>query len=465
MFLELKELVLDLKEKLTSAEKEIKELKARLKMDSSNSSKPPSSDSLNKPIPKTTRKKSQKKQGGQHGHEGKTLHQVKNPDEVILCTLSHCPDTGVLLSKNDIFGYKKRQVFELPEPKLRVVEYSATIYKHPITGELIQAPFPDNVKAPVQYGSRFRSLLIYLSDWHFIPNDRIVQLVNDIFSYKISPATIQSSRKGCTDNLPGFFNRVDDIIRESEVAHADETGFRVNGKLWWLHVACTEFVTRYFIHKKRGADAINEMGLWQNFKGTLIHDCWSTYFSYNCKHGLCNEHLVRELLYLHEEMEQNWAKKIIDLLYEMKKSVDAHKENGTWLNKKEVLSFKRRYKIWITKGNNENPFIASLKAKRGRPKRSKAQNLLNRLTLYQDYFLAFIDNPSIPFTNNQAERDVRMMKVKLKVSGCFRTENGANKFTQIRSYLSTLRKNAQNILSGIQESILGNPFLPQLLPE
>jgi len=261
--------------------------------------------------------------------------------------------------------------------------------------------------------------------------------------------------------LEDFDQRVDDLIKGSPVAHADETGFRVKAKLFWLHVACTQTVTKYYVHEKRGAEAMDDAEIWLNFSGRLIHDCWKTYFGYDCDHGLCNAHVIRELRYIHENQEQNWAKKMIDLLYEMKKEADRRSESKKWFTESEINSYFRRFKTFLTKGENENPFKPPTKKKQGRPKRTKPQNLLLRMRAYGEEFLAFLKDPSIPFTNNLAEQDVRMMKVQQKVSGCFRTTLGAEVFARIRSYLSTLRKNGQGILDGIRSAIRGKAFLPQ----
>ena len=443
-------------------------------MNSNNSSKPPSSDGFNKPNgdqddddvpkpnPKSERGKSKRKQGGQKGRKGSTLQKVEKPDVTREIKLTECPRTGIALTDDDIVGSIKRQVFDIPTPRIEVTEYEAFTYKHPETGEVIQASFPEGVKAPTQYGQDLKSLLVYLYDWHFIPNDRLAQLVEDLFGHRISPATIEAARKACHSNLEDFDQRIDDIIKSSAVAHADETGFRVKAKLFWLHVACTQTVTKYYVHEKRGAEAMDSTGIWLGFNGRLIHDCWKTYFGYDCEHGLCNAHVIRELRYVHENLGQGWAKKMIDLLYEMKKEADRRSESKEWFTEREIKSFTRRFNIFITKGEKENPFKPPTIKKKGRPKRTKPQNLLLRLRTYSDDFLAFLGDPLIPFTNNLAEQDVRMMKVQQKVSGCFRTTAGAQVFARIRSYLSTLRKNSKNILDGIKAAIGGEAFLPQL---
>ena len=453
----------------------VKELEARLKMNSGNSSMPPSTDGLRKPNgdqddndapkppkPKSERGKSGRNPGGQKGRKGSTLKKVDAPDKTEPLKLAECPKTGVQLSDDDIVGHRTRQVFDIPSPRMMVTEYKAFTYKNPITGELIETPFPDDVKAPTQYGKDLKSLLVYLYDWHFIPNDRLVQLVDDLFGCRISPATINAARKTCYSNLEDFEKRIDGLIKGSSVAHADETGFRVKSKLHWLHVACTQTATKYYVHEKRGADAMDDAEIWLNFNGRLIHDCWKTYFGYDCEHGLCNAHVIRELRYIHENMGQDWAKKMIDLLYEMKGAADKFSKDGVWFTEKDINSYERRFKIFLTKGDNQNPYKPPIIKKKGRPKRTKPQNLILRMRTYGDDFLAFLKDPDIPFTNNLAEQDVRMMKVQQKISGCFRTLFGAQIFARVRSYLSTLRKNGQGILDGIRSAIAGQAFLPKV---
>ena len=419
-------------------------------------------DATQKPKPKSERGKSGRNPGGQKGRKGNTLKKVAEPDLIERLDLTHCPKTGVKLTKKDIVGVKKRQVFDIPTAKITVTQYEALIYRNPKTGELIQAAFPDDVKAPTQYGKGLKAFLVYLYDWHFIPNDRLVQLVNDLFGFRISLATIDAARKTCSSRLQDFDQRIQDLIKHSSVAHADETGFRVKSKLHWLHVACTQTVTKYYVHERRGAEALEDADIWQDFNSRLIHDCWKTYFGYRCEHGLCNAHVIRELRYVHENLGQHWAKKMIDLLYEMKKEADLRKECKNWFDERDIKSYARRFGIFLTKGENKNPFETPTVKKRGRPKRTKSQNLLRRMRAYGAEFLAFLKDPSIPFTNNLAEQDVRMMKVQQKVSGCFRTISGAHTFASIRSYLSTLRKNNQDILEGIRSAISGHAFLPQL---
>lgn len=464
----------DVADLLLELKEEIKELRARLGMNSNNSSKPPSSDGYNKPNgdkdddekpkpkPKSERGKSGRKPGGQKGRKGSTLNKVEKPDKIEEIKFDRCPKTGVKLTDADIVGSIKRQVFDIPTPRIQVTEYIAFTYKNPKTGELIQTTFPEGVNAPTQYGPDIKSLVVYLYDWHFIPNDRLVQLIEDLCSHRISPSTIESARKMCYSNLEDFDQRINDIIKSSSIAHADETGFRVKSKLFWLHVACTQTVTKYYMHERRGAEAMNSVEIWSGFNGRLIHDCWKTYFGYDCDHGLCNAHVIRELRYLQENMDQVWAEKLINLLYEMKKETGARSEKGKWLSKNQIKSYTRRFKIFITKGENDNPFKPPLVRKKGRPKKTKAQNLLLRLREYEGSFLAFLADPLTPFTNNLAEQDIRMMKVQQKISGCFRTVKGAKIFARIRSYLSTLRKHGEGILNGIKNAIAGSAFLPQM---
>lgn len=441
----------------------IKELEEKLSKNSRNSSKPPSSDGMNKPKPKSMRKSSGKSSGGQKGHEGTTLLQVKNPDKTEECKLEMNPKSGSTLTDRDIIGYRTRQEFELPDPKLICTEYRAAIYKDPITGEKVYAPFPEGINAPAQYGKRLLSFLVYLSDWQLIPLDRVSQFTEDLFGYAVSPGTLENTKVRIARGLEPFKEQVFDAIQKSKVAHADETGFKVAKKLHWWHVASTPRLTQYFIHKKRGPEALNEWDIWRDFHGRLIHDAFPMYFSLNCSHGLCNAHHLRELTFQYEECGQKWAKSMLDLLVEMNEFMQPYQEKGSRPRKKTIESFLRRYKIFLTKGWNKNPLPKQvIKRKRGRPKKTKTQNLLIRLQDHMDKVLAFLHDGKVPFTNNQAEQDVRMVKVKQKISGCFRTIKGAKLFADIRSYLSTVRKNQENILDALTNTIQGMPFIPKI---
>ena len=429
-------------------EKRIEELEARLKMNSRNSSKPPSSDGLNKPSPKSQRKKSGLKRGGQPGHEGKTLEQVNNPDQSHDLKLERCPESGLALSDEQIVGTITRQVFDLPTPKLEVTEYIAHIYRLD-SGKQIHADFPEGVNSAVQYGFRFQAWLVYLSDYQMIPLRRIRSMCADLFGYSVSEATIAAARERCAGNLEGFMKVTGERLGNAAVLHADETGMRVENKTVWLHSLSTAEHTLYHIDPKRGYDAIERMGILGNYSGWLVHDFWPAYFRLLCKHAMCNQHIVRELSYFEEKY--SWAAGMKALLLQAC-------ENPL---KNTFEQWQQSYSKLLEEGAAEINFKPEKDSgsQRGRKAKPKELNLLNRLNRHQCSVLAFLKEAEVPFTNNQAEQDVRMAKVKQKVSGCFRTFSGAELFATIRSYISTSIKQKQGVFDALRKALQNEPIL------
>jgi transposase len=430
---------------------------------SCNSSKPPSSDGYQKPAPKTQRQRSDKKSGGQPGHKGQTLTAVENPDHIVLHKLTFCPcGCGADISNHDVIRVERRQVFDLPPQKLEVTEHVVEFKVCPQSGKEVHAPWPDGVEAPVQYGVRFLGWLAYLCVQQLLPVERIGQICEDLFGQGISDATVQAAVIKADHSLIPFKDAVVNHILNSSVVHADESGTRVCNKLHWLHVLCTKLVTWYGIHAKRGKEAIASFGILLLYRGILIHDCWAAYLELSCNHGLCNSHILRELTFVYEELHQPWAEALRKLLIDMKQAVTLHKELNTPISPTEVSLWRRRYRALIRKGRLANPNTAlpPQNKKRGRKKKTKPQNLLDRLEKYEAWVLAFLYDVRIPFTNNLAEQDIRMIKVKQKVSGCFRTMEGAQRFLSVRSYISTVRKNGLQIFPAIVSALSGNPFIP-----
>lgn len=440
-------------------------LAEQLAQNSRNSSKPPSSDGYVKPAPKSQRRKSGKKSGGQPGHEGHTLKPVDNPDHVIVHTMTLCPcGCGTDLSHRRVVRTERRQVFDLPPQKLEVTEHVMEFKLCPHSGKEVHAPWPKGVDAPVQYGMQFLGWLAYLCVQQLLPVKRIGQMCQDLFGQSVSDATIQAAVNKTDLSLAPFKAAVINHIQQAPVLHADESGSRVNNKLHWLHVLCTTVVTWYGIHAKRGREAIASFGILLLYKGILIHDCLRSYFDLPCNHGLCNGHILRELTFIHEELHQSWAGELHELLLGMKQAVAKHKEHNTTLSPTELSRWRRRYRALIRKGRRANPPTAppSDNKKRGRKKQTKPQNLLDRLEKHEPWVLAFMHDFRVPFTNNLAEQDIRMIKVKQKVSGCFRTIEGAQRFLAVRSYISTVRKNGLQIFPAIVSALNGNPFIPSV---
>lgn len=427
------ELLLDLMER-------VELLEQKLAKNSRNSSKPPSSDGYSKPQPKSLRKKGRRKCGGQPGHGGKTLELSKDPDRIIKHTLSRCPISGESFTEKDIVNIIKRQVFDLPEPKLLVDEHWIYQYRNS-SGRIVTAEVPEGVSAPVQYGKRFQSWLVYLNDYQLVPLNRIRQMSADLYGYRVSEDTILKARQQCYERLEGFENQLKKKLGNCDLVHADETGLKINSKNHWLHTLSNKNYTFLGIHPKRGYQALEEFGILESFTGRLVHDCWSAYFRLkNCAHSLCNPHLIRELVFAEEQLEQQWAAKMKQFLED---AYDYSKASPGALAHKSKHSWHVRYGRIIAQAYRENPQIddpPGAKKKRGRKKKTKSRNLLERMDKYRDEILAFLWDPQIPFSNNQAEQDIRMVKVKQKISGGFRTLQNAEIFARIRSYISTEQK-------------------------
>jgi transposase len=435
------------------------ELEGILNKNSRNSSKPPSSDGPAKPKPKSLRKSSGKKSGGQQRHRGNTLARAEHPDHIValpVTTCSCCAD----LTQEPVKDHECRQVFELPRPKLDVTEFQSEIKLCPKCGLINKAPFPHDVTAPVQYGQSVLGMAVYLQNQQLIPVERVEQMMTDLWGCSISEATILEAAKRCHEQLAPFESAVARELVKAPVLHVDESGARAAGKPCWLHVACTDTLTFFGIHENRGSVAFNYFGILPLFRGRLIHDYWKPYFLYACEHGLCNAHHLRELTFLFEENNQAWAGKMIDLLLAMNDFVK--QRNNAPLTRKQKKPWITKYKQIIADGWGANPLPQPVGKRR--TKKTKEQNLLLRLDTRESQVLAFLHNPGVPFTNNQAERDIRMIKVRLKISGAFRTVEGAKHFARIRSYLSTARKQGLDILASITNAMKGHPFIPELSP-
>ncbi len=444
----------------------VHELEARLSKNSSNSSKPPSSDGLQKP-PKTTsqRGKSGKKPGGQKGRNGKTLNQVANPNHVVTHSPESCHGCGHDLTNVEEADFEKRQVFEIPQPKIEVTEHRAEIKKCPCCGGFSKGLFPDNVSAPVQYGERVQALAAYFSNQHLLPVDRLCQIFEDVFDISLSPGTCSNIDKKLFKHLKSFVINLKAYLLAAVVLHFDETGIRCNKKLHWIHVASFERATFYGIHTKRGQEAINEFDILPQFRGTAIHDHWFPYFAYDqILHGLCNTHHLRELTYVHEQEKEEWAEKMKKLLIKAKKIVEEHREKKFLpLNEKQAIE--NEYAEILSEGFEYHKKLPQLpRGKRGRQKQRVGKNLLDRFKGKQACVLRFIYDFDVPFTNNQGEQDIRMVKLKEKISGCFRIIQGGQIFCRIRSYISTARKQQWKILDALIDAIKGNPKLLHLPP-
>lgn len=454
--------LLEMDARIRALEERVQSLENQLTKNSRNSSKPPSSDGFNKPAPKSLRKKGKRKSGGQPGHTGHTLKMADKPDHTKVHRVTECEHCGRSLADRSADSVEKRQVHDLPPMRLIVTEHQAES-KTCACGCLNKATFPEGVNAPVQYGGGIKAAAVYLKNYQYLPYERTCELLNDFFGCPMSEGTlaniIAESHKLAADPV----EKIKELVERATVAHFDETGSRVEGKLWWLHSASTAHATYYDIHRKRGSEAFDDIGILPDFIGRAIHDFWKPYFGYDCRHGLCNAHHLRELIFVHEQHQQDWAGRMIGCLLDIKDAVDLAKQTTDRLDRRQIQNFEARYQQILDEGYAENPLTAqpaSKKKKRGRRKKTKARNLLERLDEHRGEGLAFMYDFNVPFDNNQAERDLRMMKVQQKISGMFRTEDGAKAFCRIRSYISTARKNAVGAMDALTRLFSGNPFVP-----
>ncbi len=408
----------------------------RLGLNSQNSSKPPSSDPNRQ---RKNKKSGNKKVGGQRGHIGSTLKKVADPDEIKVLKVDR--RTLPRDAQYQEIGFESRQVIDC-KISMIVTEYQAQILEDE-KGKRYVAPFPLGVSRPVQYGLHLKSNSVYMSQFQLIPYNRIQDHFEDQMHIALSSGTIYNINKQAYDLLERFDGIAKSTLARSELIHADETGINVGGKQIWLHSAGNNTWTYFYPHGKRGTEAMDAIGILPAFGGILCHDHWKPYFKYSCTHALCNAHHLRELTRAWEQDHQAWAKQMKALLEEINQSV--HEAKGQ-LCVSQANQYRKRYRSLLGCAELECPAPDESKrsGKRGRVKRSKARNLLERLIKYEDEVLRFMEIKIVPFTNNPGENDIRMTKVQQKISGCFRSMEGAYLFCRIRSYLSTCRKNGVN---------------------
>lgn len=437
-------------DKIKNIEAEIRELKAINAKNSQNSSKPPSCDGLSKkPVIKNLRKKSKRRSGGQPGHTGMNLKLTDTPDVVHTIHVERCSScSGTEHLK--IIGRKRRQVVDV-KIQATVTEYQAETSECTDCGGITTAAFPKEVTQNVQYGSTIEAIIIYMRNQNYIPTERLKEMCLEVFGIPVSEGTINNITRRCSELLKPFEDYVKSKLHQEPVVMFDESGIRIGGSLHWVHSAGTSLYTYYLPHKRRGKLAMDEMGILPGFKGIAIHDGWQSYFDFSCKHGLCNAHHLRELIFLHEEMGQRWAKKMIELLLEIKEKVEKEKSKGRLIMEKLMHYYECRFKRIVRSGFRENPLSQDQYfKKRGCRKKGKVICLLERFRTRIPQVLAFMHDFNVPFDNNQAERDIRMAKLQQKISGCFRSMQGAFDFFRIRSYLSTLRKHRIPVLCSLK---------------
>ncbi len=445
---EVEDLIASLRAQIAALQAEVAELRRRLGLDSSNSSKPPSSDGLKKKprIPGSLRGRSGKPSGGQKGHDGGTLRQVADPDAVVrheACACGHC---GSSLDPKAAIGIEKRQVFDIPERPLLVTEHQATIYRCADCRGVTKAAFPEGVVSPTQYGERIKAAAIYLNVQQLIPEDRTAQALSDLFGAPlICPASVVAWVGKKAGDLDEVYKAIGERVAEAKVRHLDETGYRIAGKLHWLHTTSSLAFTFYRAGEKRGDIPTDLQG------GAVVHDHFMPYRGMDkVDHTFCNAHILRELQGLIEIEKEPWAEGMRAMLLDANAAVDAAREAGaSALPPKTIAAFVERYWDAVRIGlafHRQLPKLEKKANARGRAKQRPGQNLLERLKTFKTETLRFMSDFDVPFTNNLAEQDLRMMKVKMKISGCFRTLDGAKIFASLRSVVSTARKQGANIL-------------------
>ena len=450
--------------KATSKRQELRilELEAMLNKNSSNSGKPPSSDGLKKSI-KNNRKKSGRSSGGQPGHRGNTLNKVEKPDIVVeYKTPCEC-DCGHNL-ENVESTKKTRQVFDIPKPQPIVTEYVSNEKVCPGCGKVHITEFPPKVTQPVQYGENILALMTYLTQYQLLPLKRATETIFSITGLIVSEGTLVNAAHALYKKLESAVEGIKGQITNSNVTHFDETGMRSEGKTKWMHVASTESLTYYEVHDKRGEKAALDIGILPDFKGTAVHDHWKPYYRFtDCMHSECNSHHLRALQDVADNYHQDWAGNMGSTLLEIYSRVEDLKECGVIeMPALEIEQWNMRYHKIIEEGIKEDADKSPVVLNRwDKPKKSKPLQLLLKLQQYDIETLAFMYDFEIPFTNNLAERDLRMQKLRQKISGCFRGKNGANEFCRIRSYISTARKNGKDAMDAIASAIKGQPFIPE----
>jgi transposase len=464
LIIALYEVIDTLRLQVARVEEEVAQIKGQLGKNSRNSSKPPSSDGLSKPAPKSLRKPSGKKPGGQEGHPGRHLEAVAGPDNVVSHAATHCEACAANLENARVEGYEERQVFDIPLPRLEVTAHRAE-KKRCACGRLNSAVFPPEAAAAVQYGPRLKAVAVYFHQYQLIPYARVEEMLKALYGASLCEGSLSNFNHQAHEGLEDTEAQIKAALRQQDVLHADESGIRVEGRLHWVHTAGSARLTHYQHHEKRGRDAMEAIGILPDYRGTLVHDHLKAYLRYtDCLHGLCNAHHLRELASLADQGQQAWAGEMARLLVVTKKCVDrAKRQQFSALDPRLQHILSHRYDTLVERGLEEDAALQTKglvppPKKRGRVKQSKAKNLLDRLKGYKGETLRFMNDFRVPFDNNQAERDIRMTKLKQKISGTFRSQQGARAFFRIRSYLSSAKKQGHNMLTALTSCFQGHPL-------
>ena len=453
-----KQEIAELRQVIEEQNQTIKELRERLNKNSRNSSKPPSSDGYQKPTPKSLRKPSGKHPGGQAGHKGHNLKMNLQPKEVV----EHMPDACMFCKyrkecRRDASIADIRRIADA-HIEIAITEHrTMEVYCQREEKEL-RGKFPKEVNVPIQYGKNLQALVVALNTVGCVSVNRVHEILGSVFGVPLSTGTISNMVQECSNLLTGEYNRIGRSIASSSIAHFDETGTRVDKHLQWVHVASNDHLTYLYLSQKRGKEGMEEGNILPNFHGIAVHDCWASYWGYDVEHSLCCAHLLRELNGIQENHpEQTWANRFSRLLRKMYSArTRAILAGRDTLNPQSVEGFKKKYDQIVLMAYKTNPEPQKQPGKRGKTKRGKILALIDRLHKYKAEICRFIDDFNVPFDNNQAERDLRMVKVKTKVSGCFRTAHGAEDFLKIMSFVGTAKKQGMNSFESICRALSGN---------
>jgi len=452
------ELILTLQRALVAQAVELQALRDQVAKNSRNSGKPPSSDGLKKPRTRSQRKKSGQQSGGQPGHPGQTLIMTETPDHLAEHPATTCPHCTTDLSNVAPWRHERRQVFDIPPVAVEVTEHQAAVKVCPHCQAVVKGTFPADVPHPVQYGPRLLAQVSYLNSYQLLPWARTCELLGDFYGHTPAEAIVKAANTAVAAHIAPSITVLKQYLSSAEVLHLDESGLRIEGQLNWLHVASTPLLTYYYAHPKRGQEAMNAMQILPNFTGYAVHDHWKSYFKFTaCQHALCNAHHLRQLQFVVDQYAQTWATEMQQLLLDIKAEVAAAPPELTALPPARLAHFAQRFDELLDQGLEANPPPPQ---KRGRKKQSPPKNLLDRLQQFKPQVLAFMYDFRVPFDNNLAERDVRMVKIKQKISGTFRTRDGAETFCAIRSYLSTVRKQGHNVITALYNALRDQPFIP-----
>ena len=457
-----------LKEIIAKQNIELKELRRRLNMDSSNSSKPPSTnDGFEDPDKKdlsSNPKKKKKDRGAQYGSKGTNLKKVDKPDNIEVLSVSTCKECNHNLEDIDSKLISSKQLFDIPKISIEVTEFQLHSKTCPCCKSINKPKYPSHLKATTQYGDNIKTFVAYLNTYQMLPYNRISELLEDFISHKVSSGTIYNMLNSFYGKLEPFENDIKDLLLKSKVIHVDETGTRVKDKLHWTHVVSTSLVTYYMIHKNRGKEAMDAMEILPDYSGIAVHDHWKPYNKYTCLHSFCNAHHLRELIGIVQNEDVRWATDMHSLLTKMNNYIYKLKENGkTSPSIGKIQQFYQYYDQICQSALIYYPPPPNPSNSKRKPKQSKGKNLLDRFIAYKEETLRFFTNLLVPFTNNLAERDLRMIKVKEKISGTFASFNGAEIFNRIRGYISTVKKNNKSVFDELRNVLYGKYYVPSLV--